>query len=299
MPDLSKYSELTQNILSIYGVSGEEWLIELPARLKYLSKQYDLTDLTLLEPLSYNVVYRGMRKGTPIILKVGPDREGLARESKALNHFQDYGVPILYDAGDGFLLLENIDPGTSLMTTFPDQDQMALDILCDLASRLHQSPKPFFGDFPDLKQWLEVLDNPWDIPDEYLSKVRILYKELLATTPESILLHGDLHHYNMLLGKNGWVAIDPKGVIGDPLFEYCAFIRNPHSYLINHSSADKIILSRLDYLSTKLQTSQQRLLNWCFVESVLSWVWNLEDHLDVSSVIKLTEIYYSLMEKDK
>jgi streptomycin 6-kinase len=38
------------------------------------------------------------------------------------------------------------------------------------------------------------------------------------------LLHGDLHHENILMGKDGYCAIDPMGVIGDPVFDIPTFI---------------------------------------------------------------------------
>ena len=43
-----------------------------------------------------------------------------------------------------------------------------------------------------------------------------------------MLLHGDLQHYNVLLDKDrGWVAIDPKGVVGELEYEVGALLRNP------------------------------------------------------------------------
>jgi streptomycin 6-kinase len=40
-------------------------------------------------------------------------------------------------------------------------------------------------------------------------------------------LHGDLHHDNMLLSPRGWLAIDPKGVLGDPAFDAANMFFNP------------------------------------------------------------------------
>lgn len=42
-----------------------------------------------------------------------------------------------------------------------------------------------------------------------------------------MLLHGDFHHDNILLGNDGeYIIIDPKGVIGDPVFDIARFILN-------------------------------------------------------------------------
>ncbi|MER9920017.1 MULTISPECIES: aminoglycoside phosphotransferase family protein [unclassified Mesorhizobium] len=40
-------------------------------------------------------------------------------------------------------------------------------------------------------------------------------------------LHGDLHHDNILHGARGWLAIDPKGVLGDPGFDAANLFYNP------------------------------------------------------------------------
>lgn len=52
--------------------------------------------------------------------------------------------------------------------------------------------------------------------------------ERLLSDPHDIrVLHGDLHHDNILLGERGWLAIDPKGLLGDPGFDAANLFYNP------------------------------------------------------------------------
>lgn len=52
--------------------------------------------------------------------------------------------------------------------------------------------------------------------------------ERLLSNPRDIRpLHGDLHHDNILHGPRGWLAIDPKGVLGDPGFDAANLFYNP------------------------------------------------------------------------
>ena len=52
--------------------------------------------------------------------------------------------------------------------------------------------------------------------------------ERLLADPHAVRpLHGDLHHDNILFGQRGWLAIDPKGVIGDPGFDAANMFYNP------------------------------------------------------------------------
>ena len=41
------------------------------------------------------------------------------------------------------------------------------------------------------------------------------------------LVHGDLHHHNVLRSKRGWLAIDPKPMLGEPEYDVASFLWNP------------------------------------------------------------------------
>lgn len=71
---------------------------------------------------------------------------------------------------------------------------------------------------------INVIDKDWDINGKYLSKGRKLKDELLAVNAPLVLLHGDLHHDNVIQNKDEWLAIDPHGVIGHPVNELWAFV---------------------------------------------------------------------------
>ena len=62
-----------------------------------------------------------------------------------------------------------------------------------------------------------------------VERAQRLYVGLCASQTSTRLLHGDLHHYNILRdGDRGWVAIDPKGVVGEVEYEIGAALRNPY-----------------------------------------------------------------------
>jgi streptomycin 6-kinase len=52
-------------------------------------------------------------------------------------------------------------------------------------------------------------------------------ERLLAKPTDVRPLHGDLHHENILHGPRGWLAIDPKGVLGDPAYDTANWFYNP------------------------------------------------------------------------
>ena len=309
------------NIISIYGEKGKAWLNELPQLVSAISSRLVLRDLKEVTNLTYNYVLSGFQGDHPIILKLGLDHELLTREAFALKCFTGYGaVKVLaeidlsrhsYSSSGGGLLLERAVPGTSLKSYFPTNENESIEIACGVMQKLHQASIPKHHNFPHIKDpgyaggsaeasWLAALDKDWNIPNHYLQKARKLRDQLLETSKPDVLLHGDLHHDNILQNGNdesrrssesedGWVVIDPKGVIGEPAYEVAAFIRNPPTLLtelrrtgpipelLNHVDAKNIILNRITHFAKIMALPSQRILDWCFVQTVLAWVWALED----------------------
>ncbi len=105
---------------------------------------------------------------------------------------------------DGMLLLERAMPGTSLKDYFPNQEQESIEIACGVMKKLHQASIPEGHNFPHIKDWLKALDKDWNIPKHYLQKARKLRDQLLQTSELDVLLHGDLHHDNIL--QNGEIG---------------------------------------------------------------------------------------------
>jgi streptomycin 6-kinase len=41
------------------------------------------------------------------------------------------------------------------------------------------------------------------------------------------LVHGDLHHHNVVRSARGWLAIDPKPFLAEPEYDVAPFLWNP------------------------------------------------------------------------
>lgn len=279
------------NIISIYGEKGKSWLDELPELVTAISSRLDLRDLKEFTNLTYNYVLSGFQGEESIILKLALYSEGLAQEAFALKCFAGYGVVKVLAEDKGMLLLERAMPGASLKSYFSKTEQESIEIVCGVMQKLHQASIPEGHNFPHIKDWLSALDKDWPIPDGYLKKARKLQDELLQTSKPDVLLHGDLHHDNILQNGEDWLVIDPKGVIGEPAYEVAAFIRNPIPELLNHIDAPHIIHNRVSRFAELLELPSQRILDWCFVQAVLSWVWAIEDGCDTSYFQQLTKIF--------
>lgn len=283
--------ELEKNIINLYGEQGKKWLGNLSAFVDQMKIAHGLSNLKPIQNLSYNYVLSGLQDSQPVILKLSFDTDALKREANVLKAFAGFGVIKVLIARNGMLLLERAVPGISLKSYFPEKDHEAIHITCECLKRLHKAPIPYDHHFPHIKDWLTTLDNNLNVPDHYLHKARQLRDDLIMTAPAPVLLHGDLHHDNILQNNDDWFAIDPKGVIGDPAYEVAAFIRNPIPELLAHNNAAHIIDSRINQFAEILKLSEQRILDWCYVQAVLAWAWTLEDNGDITYFKKLTELF--------
>jgi len=97
-------------------------------------------------------------------------------------------------------------------------------------------------------------------------------RDLLASTDTPVVLHGDLHHFNILRAQRAdWLTIDPKGLAGDRCFDVCQFLRNPHEV------PPSVNGRRLDIFCAELGLDRERTKAWCFVHAVLDACWDFED----------------------
>ena len=284
------------NIINTYGAEGQKWLTDLPCMVYDLALRWQLSDLEPIKNLSYNYVLSGLQKRNPIVLKLGLDVSGLNTEAAALKAFKGHGAVEILNQTDGALLLERATSGHSLKQFFPKQDNQAITITSEVIRKLHHSPKTNINDFPAINDWLIALNTDYELLKQHLPKARMLRDELLNTIKNPILLHGDLHHDNILAHDNEWKVIDPKGVIGELAYEVGCFVRNPLHELPNHNDCLNIITNRINQLSGNLELDPNRIVKWCYVQTVLAVVWALEDHIDYEDSLK-TLSYFDLLLK--
>jgi streptomycin 6-kinase len=91
-----------------------------------------------------------------------------------------------------------------------------------------------------------------------------------------VLLHGDLHHDNILTAtRQTWLAIDPKGIVGEPAYETGPLLLNMFSK--EDPQAEKVLARGIAQLSEELGLDQQRIHGWALSRAVLSAIWDLED----------------------
>src|SRR5262249_1698580 len=154
-------------------------------------------------------------------------------------------------------------------------DDAATKIAADVLRQLWQ-PAPSGHGLRSLESWCDAYDRNREalsrgasgFPADLFRRAATLRADLLATTPSQTALHGDMHHYNVLRAQRApWLAIDPKGLVGDRCFDVCQFFRNPRDV------PTELNRRRLDIFCAELGLDRARTKAWCFVHAVLDACW--------------------------
>jgi streptomycin 6-kinase len=176
--------------------------------------------LEVEEPFTMsNVSYVAPVGGAVLKVAWEGDTESL-HEGDALELWDGDGAVRLLRRSGRALLVERAVPGDDL-SGLPDDE--ATTIAVDVASRLwRRVASPFRPVVPEVVQWLDDAEREG-------SELVPLARQLLAELDPGAgwLVHGDLHHHNVLRDGDRFVAIDPKPYLADREYDVASFLWNP------------------------------------------------------------------------
>jgi streptomycin 6-kinase len=277
---------LIRTTIEMRGAAGAGWLNRLPVLIAECEERWSLEVDSPFPELSFNYVAPALRAdGTSAVLKLSfPEDPGFEKEAEALRVFSGRGAARLLelDRDRGVMLLERLDPGVPL-TAVRDNEE-ATTIAANVLRRLWR-PVPQDHPFPLVSDWARGFDRlrrsfgggTGPMPAALVEEAEGLFAELLASQGEPVLLHGDLHHHNVLTAqREPWLAIDPKGVVGEPAYDTAALLHNPVE-LLERPRPGKVLERRIALLSEELGLDRERVRGWGVAQAVLAAYWGLED----------------------
>lgn len=244
------------------------WCAGLPSLADTMADRWGLLLGDPFPTGNSSAAFRCVRSdGTSAVLKLSPDRPVVAEQVATLKLFEPGGrVPAVLDADveAGAVLLELIEPGTQArdLPVPPTASEWA-----ELLRNLHVATVPanylpdlrtqcdgFFDRIgrrvsdPEIGRWVSAAD---------VERGAERCRTLVATEPERVLLHGDLHLANVLDGgaSRGLVAIDPRACVGDRCFDAV-------DYLLDGAGRDGVE-TRCAALAAASELDESRLFEWC------------------------------------
>ena len=273
-------------IIDVHGQAGVEWLAQLPALLADVAARWSLTILPPFPELSYNYVTPvAGPDGAALVLKAGVPHRELGDEMAALRLYDGRGIARLVaaDRERGVLLLERVLPGDSLRAVEDDETQTR--VVAEVLRALGGVTLPAghgFRTIAHLARGFERLratfGGPGPCPAERVARAEGLFRELTAGTAADRLIHGDLNPGNILrAGRAPWLAIDPKGYAGDPLWDVATFLNDPPRGL-SPGDLRRLQARRVALLAEALGVARGDILSWAEAHAVLSAWWSYEDH---------------------
>ena len=261
---------------------GSEFYAKVLRDLEKYARLWELSDYEQIDYYSVNCIFRCVSsKYGYCVLKIGSDPKNTENEYHILREYNGFRYCNVYDADilNSALLIERIVPGTQLRLVTDLHKR--LDLFYQVSRGLHVKPidKTLY---PTYMGWVSRITEYMRGRNDYQFLYRKMLKaeqicgELCEKYHGELLLHGDLHHDNILLeGDNRYRIIDPKGVIGDGVFDIPRFILNEFGDTMNEGFQSKYALI-IQTLSEKFAIPEIDIRKLTYIEMCMANCWNVE-----------------------
>jgi streptomycin 6-kinase len=273
-----------EEIESIVNRFGMEFYEKALRDVEVYAKRWSLSSFQFIPSYSTGLVFKCSSEGFgSTILKIGnPSSREVFTELNTLREYNGRGFCKIFnhDIKNGVILEECIQPGNTLREENSLDKRLA--VFSSLYKNLHIEPVQA-EKYPSYLGWVnritEYMVNRQDRKElcVHMKRAREICLSISEVYTKKLLLHGDFHHDNILLDKSGeYKIIDPKGVIGDPVFDIPRFILNEFSSHLNEELYGKVkyIIKSLEEL---LHIPSSILKQCLYVETAMSACWFVED----------------------
>jgi streptomycin 6-kinase len=273
-----------EKVLRTFHDKGKAWLEELPGLLEEYTGRWQLTNCRVAENLSIQFIcFAQSPKYGEVVLKTGVPHLEVFTGMDALELYSGRYVCRLYemDREKGALLLERIIPG-SLLREEPDfmiRTAAATGLVQKLP--IHISGNHGFPTFEEqmIKAFNRVrMENR--AGEEFISMLSVaqtLHERIKLLNRPMMLLHGDLHHENILKDASGeWKVIDPQRRIGPQCLESGRYLLNEWAWFNGRENIQRMTQC-IEAFAASLGETGETIASCAFLDCALAHCWSLED----------------------
>jgi streptomycin 6-kinase len=255
----------------------------------YLARWSLVAEGAPFETPSSHLVYVQSSEG-PAVLKLFKPRREEARSPLGLLHYDGSGAVRLIASDEAAMLTCRALPGTPLSDLVrAGRDDAATEVVCDVAAALHARGAAS-GGWTTVEEWGADWSGADGLPRSLVDEARGAFTDLCRSQASHVLLHGDLHHDNILFDSRlGWLAIDPKCVLGERAYELGAALRNPAG-MSDIYAEPAVMQRRVRRMCARFGFEAERVLRWSFAQAVLSAVWCMQDGRDDADIAAALEV---------
>lgn len=279
-----RYCFKQNEIENVINHFGKDFYEKVLRDIEAYADKWTLTSFQFIPSYSAKIIFKCYSENFGnVVLKISnlSFREVFA-EYNTLCQYNGRRFCRVFDADieNGVILEECVQPGNPL------RDESSLDkrlsVFCSLYKGLHIPPDKA-EIYPTYTEWVgritEYMSKRQDCKELYLhmKKAKDICLSVSTLYSQKMLLHGDFHHDNILLGNDGeYIIIDPKGVIGDPVFDVPRFILNEFGDEITTELYKKINYI-ICILEKNLNIPNDILRQCLYVETAMGECWMVED----------------------
>ena len=227
-------------------------------------------------------------RGAPAILKIATIGEEKLGNRLMIWWDGEGAARVFAHHGDALLLERAVSTTTLADLARRGHDDEASRILCRVVAKLHtprRRPRP---EVVPLAKWFAPLGPASAMHGGLFARSAAVARDLLSAPQDVVVLHGDIHHGNILdFGERGWLAIDPKGLIGERGFDYANIFCNPDH---ETATAPNRFAQRVDVTAAEARLDRRRLLKWILAWSGLSARWSIDDGTSPDAALAVAEL---------
>ena len=196
-------------------------------------------------------------------------------------------APVLAQADNAILMVRADEENSLSKIIRGGDDDEASGIICAVLEKLHAPPNVPLPSLPLLTDWFQSLDRA-KAHGGIFAIASSVASTLLRNQREIAVLHGDIHHGNILhFGSSGWLAIDPKGLIGEKYFDYANIFCNPdHDTAISPGRLER----QIEVVCEAAKLEPRRLVAWVVAWAGLSAAFCIEDGQSPDGALKVAEL---------
>lgn len=274
--------------------SAQETLLQ-----QYFEK-WSLRSPVLIATTFTSDIYRVNFKQKPAVLKV-LNEKGQQFESRGalvLRYFAGNGAVQILNADSGAHLLEYAEGQHLRQLVENNQDDVATEIACDVIEKLHSDRGAPPSELISMERNFQSLfQKASQEPNESIYHEGAKFaRKLIASESELRVLHGDLHHENIIETHRGWLAIDPQCVYGERTYDLANLFYNPTGFS-DFAAKPETILRRCRTFSKRLGLNENRILEYAFAYGCLSAAWSIQDDQSPDSTLKIASSIRGLLKQ--
>jgi streptomycin 6-kinase len=278
--------EFVAKVQRMFGDQGRQWLPQLPQLLAQCRDKWELREPAMCSTMSMNYIEFALTQGGDhVAVKIGVPHDDLFTEMVALGLYDGCGAVRLIDADRelGAILMQRAVPGTMLWQQGDNRTQTSaaaavMGALPVLAPGSHGLPRVADQVARAFAATREELDPQERMPRDLLTAAESALELIQREGGPEQVLHGDLHHENIILDHAlGWLAIDPKGVIGARCMEVGRYLQNQIPDDLPPGDRTELLEERLAIFSVELEIDRRLLICAALVDFALGHCWGLEE----------------------